>query len=247
MINYLKSECYRLLHKKGLYFTSLLCFLLIAAAAAALSYFKENEPGFPYVTTSFFYSNVIGSGWLIIIVGVIFNSALTGKDLFVVKQSVSFGISRNMIFWGKLLLTLCNFILICVVGIFFMIALGENLLDKDLPAENFLMACVNMAPLVLSGFFLTHTLKMLKVGEVYIVIVLILIFGYLSNLLRLLRGVPGLNELYKYVPDTLFSDNLISFMDGTVQFSHQSWLVGLVISMIALLIGSKRFANHNID
>ena len=248
MVNYMKSECYRLLHKKGLYLTSLLCFLLIAAAAAALAYFKEHEPGFPYATTGFFYSNVIGSGWLVIVIGTLFNFALTGKDLSVVKQTVSFGISRSMIFWGKLILTLAYFLLICSAGVIFMIALGENLLESNPQSvQTFLMACVNMAPLVLSGFFLSHTLKMLKVGEVYITIVVILMFGFLSNLLRLLRAFPGLNELYKYVPDTLFNKNLTYFMDGSVPFSYQNWVIGLGISIIALLIGAKRFANQNID
>ncbi|MFJ8066706.1 ABC transporter permease [Psychrobacillus sp. NPDC096426] len=249
MINYMKSEYYRLLRKKGLHFTSLICFLLIAAAAAVLYYFEQHDPNFPYGTSKFFYSNVISGGLLIIIVGVLFNSALTGKDMSLIKQSISFGISRNIIFWSKLILTLSYFLLICVVGILLMIALGENLLNSDNQAvRNFLIASVNMAPLVLSGFFLTHILKMLKVGEVYIIIVLIFIFGLSSNLLRILfRQVTGLNELYKYVPNTLLNDNLMSFMDGTVQFGYQYWAVGIVISLIALLIGAKRFANQNID
>jgi ABC-2 type transport system permease protein len=72
-------------------------------------------------------------------------------------------------------------------------------------------------------------------------------FGFLSNLLRLLRAFPGLNELYKFVPDTLFNKNLTYFMDGSVPFSYQNWVIGLGISVIALLIGAKRFANQNID
>ena len=249
MINYMKSEYYRLLRKKGLHFTSLICFLLIAAAAAVLYYFEQYDPNFLYGTSKFYYSNVIGGGLLIVIVGVLFNLALTGKDMSLLKQSISFGISRKMIFWSKLILTLSYFMFICVVGILLMIALGENLLNIDNQSvRNFLIASVNMAPLVLSGFILTHTLKMLKVGEVYIIIVLIFIFALSSNLLRILfRPITGLNELYKYVPNTLLNDNLISFMDGTVQFGYQYWVVGIVISLIALLFGVKRFSNQNID
>lgn len=249
MINYMKSECYRLTRKRGIHFTSLICFLLITAAAAVLYYYEHHELTFPYGTSKFFYSNVISGGLLIIIIGVLFNSALTGKDVSLIKQSISFGISRNVIFWSKLILTLGYFLLICIVGLLLMIALGENLLQTDNQSvSNFLIASLNMVPLVLSAFFLTHTLKMLKVGEVYIIIVLIFIFGISGNLIRILfRSFTGLNELYKYVPNTLFNDNLMSYLDGTVQFGYRYWIIGIVISLIALLIGAKRFANQNID
>lgn len=249
MINYMKSECYRLLRKKGLYLTSLICYLLIIAAAAMLYYFDQYDPTFPYGTTKFFYSNVISAGLIIIIIGVLFNLALTGKDMSLIKQSISFGISRSIIFWSKLFLTLSYFLFICVVGILLMIVLGENLLISDNQSiRNFLIASANMAPLVLSGFFLTHTLKMLKVGEVYIVIVLIFIFGLSSNLIKLLfRSFTGLNEIYKYVPSTLLNDNLMSFVDGAVKFGFQYWVIGILISLFALLIGANRFAKQNID
>ncbi len=48
MINYMKSEYYRLFRLKGLYITSVICFLLIAAAAAVLYYFGQSDPNFPY-------------------------------------------------------------------------------------------------------------------------------------------------------------------------------------------------------
>lgn len=249
MINYMKSEYYRLLRKKGLYLTSLICYGLIAAAAAALYYFQQIDTSFRYGTSDFFYSNVIAAGLIIVILGVVFNSALTGKDKDLIKQSVSFGFSRNTIFWSKLILTLSYFILICIVGILLMIVLGENLLNNDdQSVRYFLIASVNMAPLVLSGFFLTHTLKILKVGEVYIIIILLFIYGFSSNLVKLLfRPFTGLNEVYKYVPNTLFNDNLIAYMDGTIKFGYQYWVVGIGISLIALLIGAKRFASQNID
>lgn len=249
MINYMKSEYYRLFRLKGLYITSVICFLLIAAAAAVLYYFGQSDPNFPYNTGEFFYSNVIGSGLLIVLVGIIFNSTLTGKDMSLIKQSVSFGISRKIIFWSKLIITLSCFLAVCAVGILFMIVLGENMFPSDQQSvRHFLIASVNMAPLILSGFFLTHALKMMKVGDIYIIFVLLFIYGFSSNLLRnLFRPVTGLNEIYKYTPNTLLNDNLMHFMDGTVQFEYLYWIIGIVISVIAILIGAKRFKNQSID
>lgn len=248
MINYMKSEYYRLLRKKGPFITGLICYLLIIAAAAVLYFFEKFDPNFPYATPRFLYSNAVSSGLLIIIVGLLFSSALTGKDMSLIKQSVSFGISRKTIFWIKLILTVSYFLLICVVGIILMIALGENLLtSENQSVSNFLIACANMAPIVLSGFFLTYTLKMMKVADGYIVIVLIFIFGLSGSLLRVFRQISGLKELYNYAPNTLLNENLTSFLNEGAQFDLKYWMVGIIISMIALPIGAKRFKNQNID
>ena len=249
MLNYLKSEHYRLLHKKGLYMTSMICFLLIAAVAILLYFSQQYDATFPYATSKFFYSNVIGSGFIIIIVGLIYNSTLTGKDLSVMKQFVSFGISRNIIFWSKLILTLSYFLLICLIGIIWMIVLGENLLSgSSNSVRNFLIASVNMLPIVLSGFFLTHTMKMLKIGEVYILVTLLFIFVFSGNLLRILFGlIEDLNELYKYSPNILLNDNLMNFLNDAAQFGYEYWVIGIVISGIALFIGAKGFAKQDID
>src|SRR5690625_1055805 len=123
----MKSEKYRLLRKKGLHITSVICLLLIIATAAVLYFSGQSDPNFPYATSLFFYSNVIGSSALILIIAFLFNLSLTGKDMSLIKQSISFGISRNTIFWSKLILTLSYFLVVCVVGLLLMIGLGENL------------------------------------------------------------------------------------------------------------------------
>ena len=249
MINYLKSENYRLLNKKSLYITSVICLLLITAAAIVLYYSQQSDENFPYATSEFFYANAISSGSMIIIVGLLYNLALTGKDTALVKQSVSFGISRNVIFWSKLILTLSYFLLVCIASLLLMIVLGENLLISDSDSvRNLLIASVNMVPIVLSGFFLLHTMKMLKIGEAYIFITLLFIFSFSGNLLRIVfRPIEGLNELYKYSPDTLLDENLTQFMNSAAQSGYEYWIIGIVVSSIALLIGAKGFAKQEID
>lgn len=183
------------------------------------------------------------------IVGFLFNLALTGKDTALIKQSVSFGISRNTIFWSKLILTLAYFLLLCVIGLLLTIGLGESLFaSEEQSVRNFLIACLNMVPMVVSGFFLIHALRMLRVGEAYIFIVLLLVFLFSGNLLKVLfRSISGLDELYKYAPSTLLNDNLTRFVDQAIVFDYSYWITGIVISVIALLIGAKKFAKQNID
>lgn len=245
----MKSETYRLLRKKELYITSVIGLLLIIAAAAILYFSGQYESGFPYATSLFFYSNVIGSTILILIIAFIFNLALTGKDLSLIKQSISFGISRNTIFWSKLILTLSYFLVICVVGLLLMIGLGENLFPKEEQSvSNFLIASFNMLPIMLSGFFMIHAMKMMKAGNIYIIIALLFIFSFSGDLLRaIFRPISGLDELYKYAPSTEFNENLMSFMDQSTQFEFRYWITGIVISVICLLIGVRKFAKQYID
>jgi len=239
MINYIKSEIYRLLRKKGLYMTSVICLLLIVAAAAVLYFSQQQDPNFPYATSMFLYSNVISGTLLIMIIGLLFNSALTGKDTSLIKQSVSFGISRSTIFWSKLILTLSYFLLFCVICLLLTIVLGETLLaSEEQSVKNFLIAGLNMVPMVISGFVIIHVLRMLKVGEVYIIMLLLFIYIFSGNLLYM---------LFDYTPSTLLNDNLMNFIDYSAQFDYRLWVTGIVISVIALLIGAKRFAKQNID
>jgi len=239
MINYLKSENYRLLRKKNLYIASGICYSLIIAAALVLYFSQQQDPNFPYATSMFLYSNVIGGTTLIIIVGLIFNLILTGKDLSVVKQAVSFGITRNTIFWSKLLLTLSYFLLVCLIGLLLTIVLGESLLaSEEQSIRNFLIAGFNMLPMVVSGFCIIHVLRMLKVGEVYIIILLLFIYIFSGNLLYM---------MFDYTPSSLLNDNLMNFMNHSAQFDYRLWLTGIVISTVSLLIGVRVFAKQNIN
>lgn len=249
MINYIKSENYRLLRKKSLYITSVICYLLITAAAFVLYLSQKYDPSFPYGTSMFFYSNVFGFGLLILIVAFLFNLALTGKDSSLIKQSVSFGVSRNTIFWSKLMLTVGYFLVICLVGIVLMIGLGEGLLaSEEQSVRHFLIASFNMLPIVLSGFFMIHALKMLKVSDVYIIIMLLFIFVFSGDLLRMIpESISGLSKVYKYAPSTLLNENLMSFMGEAAQIDYRYWFAGIVISVVFLIIGRRQFAKLNIE
>jgi len=245
----MKSENYRLLRKKSLYITSIIGLTLITAAAIILYLSGEFEQNFPYATSLFFYMNVIDSKVLILIVAFLFNMLLTGKDMFLTKHAVSFGVSRNMIFWTKLFLTLSYFLFLCLIGLLLMIGLGENLLESEEQSiRNFLTASFNMLPIVLSGFFLIHMLKILRVGDVYIIVILLFFFVFSGDLLRmLLRPISALEEMYRYAPSALLSENSIKFMNLQAQFDYHYCVVGVVISVVSLLIGAKIFARQNID
>lgn len=57
----------------------------------------------------------------------------------------------------------------------------------------------------------------------------------------------GLNELYTFAPGALLTDNLMHFMNQSVQLDYRYWVTGAVISIIALWIGAGRFTKQDMD
>lgn len=249
MINYLKSERYRLMRKHILHLTCAICCALIIVAAFVLDFFGRNEVDFPYATSFFFYGNVIGGFVVIFIISLLVNGSLTGKDLALLKQSVSFGISRNTIFWSKLMMTLGYFLLLCLIGMILMIGLGETLFPNDAQTlRSFLLASVNMFPLVVSGFILIHVLKMCRIGDVYTVIIVLIVYMMSDRIVNVMfRRIDGLNELHKWTPSALLNENMMQYVEYTVMFDWKYWIVGMVISLIVLPLGIIVFRKQDID
>lgn len=249
MINYLKSEQYRLLRRKSLHVTSLVCLLLIAAAGAVLAYFGKIEPSFPYATTIFYYSNVLGGGGLIILVAFIVNISLTGKDTAVLKNTISFGIERKTVYWSKLILTFVYFLVLCIIGLSLLIGIGETFLPTESGSvSNLMVAVANMTPIILGAFLLIHSLKLLQIGDVYILVILLGIYGFAGNLLWVLaKKFPFFKKLYEYAPDTLMSRNLMEFMDKTAHIGFPYFLTGGLLGAAAIVIGILQFSKKPID
>ena len=91
MINYIKSELYRVFHSKGIYIYIIVCNLLMLLAAVILFYFDKIEPTFPYGNAKFFYVNVVTAGLLIMVIGASMNMLVNSKQNKALnKISISF-------------------------------------------------------------------------------------------------------------------------------------------------------------
>lgn len=249
MIAYLKSENYRFLRKKNIYFISIGCIILLVAAASVLYFFGKTESTFPYANAKFFYSNIVSAGGIILFVALLVDLILTGNDCLVLKQSIAFGISRKKIFLTKLSVTFIYFIVLCLIGITTTVLLGTFLFPQDAQVLSaYLIALANMAPLIISGFMLAHVLMMLGVKEIVICGLLIFIYSLSDNLLTFLSNyVDFVKILTDYAPSTLLTNNLFRFMNLEESFSITAWLVGMVISCLALVVGLKQFDKKSID
>lgn len=248
-MNYFKSERYRLARKIPLHIMSIVACALIIASGFTLYFYGKYEANFPYATSYLFYSNVVNGGLLIFMIIIVVNSSLTGKDLDTLKQSISFGISRQTIFWSKFIVTLLYFLLLCFIGMIIMVVIGETLFTaSDSYLKSYLIASVNMLPIVLSAFMLVHVLKMNRISTVYTIIAILVLYTLSDGIVNLMfRLVGPLNELYKWTPSALLNENALAYAENAVTFAWGNWLVGIGLSIVFLVIGLRRFNRKDID
>lgn len=122
MLNYIKSECYRMLHGKDMYvFTGVLAVLSILFNLV-LFFFGKMEVGFRYNTVSFSLSFLAADMTLLFLVGTIIVALFFAKDKNgVMKNAIASGISREKIFIGKVIVSavvsLCSLAVILVAYI----------------------------------------------------------------------------------------------------------------------------------
>lgn len=128
MMNYVKSELYRVSHSIGIY-----CFIAILAGLsfllnALLAWFGKMEgSGFAYNTTSFSYSNLVANPMLFCVMGAVIGIILYegNKKNGNLKNTIAFGISRTKVFSGKCIVAAITAIvsLITVLTVYILSAL----------------------------------------------------------------------------------------------------------------------------
>lgn len=118
MMNYIKSEFYRVFHTKGFYLFTGSGVALVLAMNIVLWACGKNTPSFHYNTTAFSFSMLYHGGFQALLYltlalsGIIFGNEFKNKTI---NNSVAFGCSREMLFMGKLVVTLvCSFVCLVV-------------------------------------------------------------------------------------------------------------------------------------
>lgn len=104
MMNYIKSELYRIVHSKGVYLLTGICTALLLGMNITLSCFRGAEH-FSYATTEFVFSMMWSALNVVFFLtlcmgGIIFAEEYKNKTIV---NSVAFGYSRISIYLGKLL------------------------------------------------------------------------------------------------------------------------------------------------
>ena len=105
MINYIRSELYRLLRNRGAYLFILVCSALLTSAHVVLAAVAHNEEHFPYASTDFAFGLFTGFFPAIFLLCITVASIVFGNEYtsHTLKNSISYGINRGSIYFGKLI------------------------------------------------------------------------------------------------------------------------------------------------
>jgi len=244
MINYLKSEHYRLMRQKATFLIPALL-LGFVYSALGLTYFSgRGNPDFPYNNTAFIYlstrfSFAIPLAALPFLVNYLFGSEFENGTF---KNSVSYGIHRWQLFLGKLVVILiATALLIPIVFIPYIIGV-EWLMENS--GLNYLIEFLTFSSymsLILAGaLFLAIALRfLLQHTGAYLGVYFLLMFG-VANVFGVLANLFPAFEL----PFRLFP--LYHILTPVVHGWDYAIAIFLIYGTLSVLIGLRSFTRSDL-
>lgn len=133
MISYIKSELFRILHNKWTYLFVLICSALLVSSNIVLAAVKLSEDTFGYANTAFSIGNFIYSIPMVFILCIMVGSMIFGNEHgnHTLKNSISYGISRRTIYFGKLFIEILYSIAAFIIITAFHVASAYLLLEHS--------------------------------------------------------------------------------------------------------------------
>ena len=150
MMNYMKSEWYRITRSRSLYAAIGILGGLVIAMNLVLALFGKFDPNFRYATFRFSLNNFTGMTYSMVILGGIVPGCLFVSDRRngALKNAVSYGISRDKILLGKFLVSFfATFLILCAVAAIYVGAASLLLRDWEwLPLREMLTGIAASLP-----------------------------------------------------------------------------------------------------
>lgn len=182
MMNYMKSEFYRVMHNKGIYMITGVLAILSLALNLVLWWFARKGP-FRYATTSFSFSNLVANPMIFCVMGVIIGIYLYegNRKNGNLKNAIGFGISRVEIFAGQCVVSVTTALAAMVAILSVFIVSAKLLLEesgpvvlKDLltevPAVLFIAAACMISVIICIEFFEKFTIGIVIWGTIWFII-----------------------------------------------------------------------------
>lgn len=250
MLNYIKSEIYRIVRSKSVYISFAFCMGAIFLLNFSLYYFKQ-EPDFPYATTKFAFSSIYTSMSTLIYFVVMICTVVQGDEYkyHTFKNSVAAGIKRNTIYFGRfiaeIITCLAFYVLICATHILLGTLLLENSGTEYL--NIFLKSLVACIPLYMACIAVCHFLLYYFDTAVKAIGIFVLFFTVLPTVIKLAgRKIDLLAQLHKWLIPTMLSANFdeeykVSLNWDTTTGFVQCYLMGFAIIIIFCILGAILF------
>lgn len=256
MLNYIKSELYRIRTSKGTYVMFILFSVLVVLFNLMIYGFKMADSTFPYATTKFSLGTLADSLQMLILICLVIASVVFAGEFKnnTIKNIVSFGISKTQMYIGKYIVTLLfAFILMPVVA--FMYALSAYLL-LDNSGSQYLILFIKSLVINLPIFISCITLGMALFFAVQNEVTGYWIWGTIIVIVPMVLALIGMKvdllaDIAKWLPWNLvasgeMTDTGYVYEWGTYSGAVKSIISGVGFSIVFFIIGITTFRKTEI-
>lgn len=257
MLLYIKSECYRLLRYKWTYFFIGICSLLLLSSNIVLAVVKQADKNFPYATTYFSFANVYSSLIMVYVLCMAVSGMIFGNEHanHTMKNSVSYGITRGTIYFGKLLVQIVYAIAAFAIIVGIHVISGYLLLENSGIQELriLLRACTASLPLLVFGLAASNcfTFNIEGSGAIAasggLMIALPLVCNALGMKFRLFQESAKLLpwNILSFAGKDEVTGSLVLYWTSDTGYRN-CWVIGMVQMILISLIGFAWFKKKEI-
>lgn len=247
MLNYIKSEGFRLSKTRSTYLIGLVILIAPLFAVAASYFYGTVDAHFLYNNTAFFFRFTrLALGSIPLFIPFIANTIFANVQRYgTFKNDISYGISRKTIYFSKFIVTsVVSFMIgLLVIAIFtgsILLLLTQN---GNVEGPNFAKAVFAAIPLLLSCLavnnmmvFASAKIENSYLGYFLIIVIIPTLLGYLAKLLPLINN---LSNLFVYVR---INDNYWQQPQDILI----NWLYFAAYFIISSFIGLQLFSKQEI-
>lgn len=250
MLNYIKSEFYRIIRSKSVYISFAFCMAAILLLDFSLFYFKR-EVDFPYATTKFAFSSIYTNMNTLMYFVVMICTVVQGDEYkyHTFKNSVGAGVKRNTIYFGRFIAEFVTcmafYVLICGTHII----LGTILLNNSgIEYLNILLrSLIASIPLYVACIAVCHFLLYYFDTAVKAIGVFVVFFTLLPTVIKLAgMKIELLAKLYNWLIPTMLSAKFdeeynVALTWNTTTGFVQCFIMGIAVILIFSVIGVNLF------
>ena len=244
MLNYIKSELYRITHSATLYVIMLGFAVAPLLLNLMLFSFTISNPDFAYSTTSFSYSNIVANPMFFCIAALILVFALYegNKKNGNYRNIVASGISREQIFIGQFVVCFISSIVVMTITVAIYIFSAEFLLRKTGPVSfmDLLNEVSAVTPIAVSALILAIVVIMLFDKTFWGVVSWYSILFLIPQMLFYLSlKIESLRSIAMWMPNNFFNRMEVNTIQSNPIWNTSS---GLATCLIAGFIGIVVFS-----
>lgn len=257
MLNYMRSECYRLKKDKGFYKAVVILGGLVLAMNVVLALAGNYLPGFRYGTVRFSLNMYTSGMFFTVILGAVVPACLFWEDRKngVLKNAISYGISREKLFVGKCIVAFYfTFLTLCAVLAIYAVS-AWLLLDHQEwePLKELLMGVVASLPSGIGSLIFSILLGCIFQKEMTSVIIWISVY-YVIPMVFFLVGmkIELLAKVFRWMPycflgtEAMVSMNAYQCPWDTAGGLGRCLLSGFIGIVIFILIGCRKFRKQEL-